>query len=148
MFIELASRWAVGLIIVAAVCDATRAQQTARDGTPNPPATPGQRLYAQHCAGCHGTTGDGNGDAATFLFPKPRNFRFGKYRLVSTENSVPSKADLESLLVRGMPGSSMPSWAHLKPDDRALLVQEIYRLTGEGAPDRYVRNFKKEPGLT
>lgn len=112
------------------------------------PPTAGQRLYAQHCAGCHGSTGDGNGPAATFLFPKPRNFQFGKYRLVSTENQVPSQADLEALLVRGMPGSSMPSWAHLKPEERTLLAQEVYRLTGEGARLRYLENLKKEQGLT
>ena len=113
-----------------------------------PSGTPSQALYAQHCAGCHGVNGDGNGPAAAFLFPKPRNFRFGKYRLVSTENSVPSQADLDALLVRGMPGSSMPSWAHLKPADRALLVQEVYRLTAEGARERYVSNLKETQGLT
>lgn len=112
------------------------------------PLTAGQKLYAQHCAGCHGNTGEGNGPAATFLFPKPRNFRFGKYRLVSTENQVPNLADLESLLVRGMPGSSMPSWAHLKLEERKLLAQEVYRLTGVGARDRYLDNLKKEQGLT
>ena len=95
-----------------------------------------------------GSIGDGNGMAAAFLFPKPRNFRFGKYRLVSTENIVPSESDLDALLVRGMPGSSMPSWAHLKPEERALLIKEIYRLTGEGAGERYVLNLKKEQGLS
>jgi mono/diheme cytochrome c family protein len=117
------------------------------DKSTNSP-TAGQKLYTQHCAGCHGAAGDGNGPAATFLFPKPRNFQFGKYRLVSTENQVPSQADLEALLVRGMPGSSMPSWAHLKPEERKLLAQEIYRLSGEGARLRYVDNLKKEQGLT
>ena len=105
-------------------------------------------MYVQHFAGCHGVNGAGNGPAATFLFPKPRNFRFGKYRLVSTENQVPSQVDLEALLVRGMPGSSMPSWAHLKPEERKLLAQEVYRLTGDGARDRILENLKKEQGLT
>jgi mono/diheme cytochrome c family protein len=113
-----------------------------------PSGTPSQALYAQHCAGCHGVNGDGNGPAAAFLYPKPRNFRFGKYRLVSTENSVPSQADLDALLVRGMPGSSMPPWAHLKSADRTLLVQEVYRLTAEGARERYVSNLKETQGLT
>ena len=110
--------------------------------------TAGQKLYAQHCAGCHGANGDGNGPAAAFVFPKPRSFQFGKYRLVSTENQVPSQADLEAVLTRGMPGSSMPSWAHLNLEERALLAQEVYRLTGEGARVRYVENLKKEQGLT
>lgn len=123
-------------------------QEPVKGGKDNNPPTVGQKLYAEHCAGCHGAAGDGNGPAATYLFPKPRNFQFGKYRLVSTENQVPSQADLEALLVRGMPGSSMPSWAHLKPEERTLLAQEVYRLTGEGARLRYLENLKKEQGLT
>jgi mono/diheme cytochrome c family protein len=142
-------RAAVVVQVVALVGSTTTFGQDSTQGSKstNPP-TPGQKLYAQHCAGCHGAVGDGNGPAATFLFPKPRNFRFGKYRLVSTENQVPSEADLEALLVRGMPGSSMPSWAHLKPEERKLLAEEVYRLTGNGSRDRYLDNLKKEQGLT
>lgn len=136
-----------GLAMAVAGVGLLGAQEPAA-GAKTHSGTPAQALYAQHCAGCHGAQGDGNGPATVFLFPKPRNFRFGKYRLVSTENGVPSPADLEALLVRGMPGSSMPYWAHLKPEERALLVQEVYRLTGEGARERYVMNLKKEQGLT
>lgn len=142
------SRWAsIGLIASQLIASTLCAQQPA-DKRIATSQTPGQKLYAQHCAGCHGVLGDGKGPAATFLFPKPRDFRLGKYRLVSTENTVPSHADLDALLVRGMPGSSMPSWAHLKADDRAMLIQEIYRLTGDGARERYVLNLKKEQGLS
>jgi mono/diheme cytochrome c family protein len=136
-----------GLVIVFAGTGLLSAQNPAA-GAKAASGTPAQALYARHCAGCHGVQGDGNGPAAAFLFPKPRNFRFGKYRLVSTENSVPSQADLDALLVRGMPGSSMPSWTHLKPEERALLVQEVYRLTFEGARERYVTNLKQQQGLT
>jgi mono/diheme cytochrome c family protein len=136
-----------GLFVAAGVAGWARGQPPAVK-QPEQPATPGQRLYAQHCAGCHGPQGDGKGVAADFLFPKPRDFRLGKYRLVSTENSVPSQTDLEAILVRGMPGSSMPSWAHLKPEERALLIQEIYRMTAEGARERYIVNLTKEQGLT
>jgi len=145
-----ARRFSAALMIVMLVASlATGDDASNRPGaTSGAAVTAGQRLYAQHCAGCHGTTGDGNGPAANFLFPKPRNFQVGKYRLVSTENQVPSQADLEALLVRGMPGSSMPSWAHLKPEERTLLAQEVYRLTGEGARLRFIDNLKKEQGLT
>jgi mono/diheme cytochrome c family protein len=110
--------------------------------------SPGHKLFIQHCAGCHGETGDGQGIAARFVFPKPRNFQTGKYKLVSTENSVPSEADLEGVLVRGMPGSSMPSWAHLSAADRKLLIAEVYRLTSEGARQRYIKSLIDEQGLT
>jgi len=36
----------------------------------------------------------------------------------------------------------------LKPEERKLLAEEVYRLTGDGARDRYLDNLKKEQGLT
>jgi len=141
--------WAWGWrLVVLFTANCAWGQASVRNPQAVTPLTPGQQLYGQHCAGCHGVNGDGNGTASAFLFPKPRNFRLGKYRLVSTENIVPSESDLDALLVRGMPGSSMPSWAHLKPEDRALLIKEIYRLSGEGAGERYILNLKKEQGLS
>lgn len=110
--------------------------------------TGGRKLYQQHCAGCHGDQGDGLGPAASFLYPKPRNFQLGKFKLVSTENSVPSEADLDAVLVRGMPGSSMPSWAQLSEADRKLLIAEIYRLTAEGARQTYLATLRTEEELT
>src|SRR5206468_10230890 len=37
----------------------------------------GREVYRARCAGCHGSTGDGNGPAATFLFPRPRDCTLG-----------------------------------------------------------------------
>jgi mono/diheme cytochrome c family protein len=140
--------WFGGGLLMAFVGLGLCNAQEPEKGTKAAGSTPAQMLYARHCAGCHGTQGDGKGLAAAFLFPKPRNLRAGKYRLVSSENGVPGQSDLEAMLVRGMPGSSMPSWAHLKPEERALLIQEVYRLTGEGARDRYVLDLKEGQGLT
>lgn len=95
----------------------------------------GESLYAQHCIACHGEKGDGKGVAATFLFPKPRDFRAGRFRLISTANSVPTVADLDQVLVRGMPGSAMISWAHLSPSDRRLLAEQVVKLRRDGARD-------------
>lgn len=92
-------------------------------------------LYARHCAACHGATGDGQGIAADFLNPKPRDLRAGGFRLVSTENGVPSRDDLRGVLLRGMPGSSMPPWAHLPDDERELLVEAVLDLRRQGALD-------------
>lgn len=148
---QIAWRLSAGLLLALLLGSLARSDETAirsTAGSAGPMSAAGAKLYSQHGAACHGATGDGNGPAAAFLFPKPRNFQFGKYRLVSTENQVPSQADLEALLVRGMPGSSMPSWAHLKLEVRVLLAQEVYRLAGEGARLRYIENLKKEQGLT
>ena len=49
----------------------------------------GPQLFGRDCAACHGENGDGNGPAARFLYPKPRNFREGQFRLVTTTNGSP-----------------------------------------------------------
>ncbi len=112
-----------------------------------PPPT-SRDLYVQHCAACHGENGDGRGAAAAYLFPKPRDLRAGRFRLVSTSNNVLTPEDLEAMLVRGMPGSSMPSWAHLSEEDRAGLAKEVLRLRAEGARETFVRVLKEEDELT
>jgi mono/diheme cytochrome c family protein len=95
------------------------------------PAT-GAELYAQHCAACHGPKGDGKGLAAQFVFPKPRDFRSGRFRLVSTSNGVPTFDDIRTVLRRGMPGSSMPPWPHLSDDAMKLLAEHIVSLRRDG----------------
>jgi|GEM_PF-330703 len=108
----------------------------------------GKDLYVRHCASCHGDMGDGQGVAAKFLYPKPRDFRTGHFRLVSTKNNVPSWADLDAVLVRGMPGSSMPPWAHLSPEDRRAIAEFVMSLRGEGIRDELIKSLKENDGLT
>lgn len=102
--------------------------ETAVAGQP----TTGAELYAQHCAACHGPKGDGKGLAAQFVFPKPRDFRAGRFRLVSTSNGVPTFDDIRTVLRRGMPGSSMPPWPHLSDDAVKRLAEHITSLRREG----------------
>ena len=42
-------------------------------------------LYREHCAHCHGVTGDGLGPTAAFLNPYPRDYRPGVFKFKSTE---------------------------------------------------------------
>lgn len=108
----------------------------------------GQQLYARHCAACHGERGDGKGLAASWLFPKPRDFRAGRFRLVSTDNNVPTRSDLRTVIERGMPGSAMPPWPHLSPEDREALIDEIMRLRIEGAREAYISYLRNEEELS
>lgn len=112
-----------------------QSEPPAREAAVAPPKATGEALYAQHCAACHGAKGDGKGLAAAFLFPKPRDFRAGRFRLISTSNSVPALTDLEQVLVRGMPGSAMISWAHLSEAERRLLAEQVMKLRRDGARD-------------
>ena len=81
---------------------------------PGVAAQSGRTVYEQHCAACHGASGDGNGPASVWLFPKPRNFNAGLFKVQSTPaGSLPTDADLLQSVTRGLPGSSMPGFAHL-----------------------------------
>src|SRR5688572_20243647 len=73
----------------------------------------GTQLYVKQCAACHGAQGLGDGPAAYLLYPKPRDFSQGTFRLTSTKSGLPTDDDLLQTLKRGMPGSAMPSWGWL-----------------------------------
>src|SRR5690348_9989835 len=101
--------------------------------SPKPEVTPqliehGKAVYAQNCAACHGIKGDGNGDAAAFLAPKPRNFVEAKYRLRSTPTGqLPTDVDLFRSVSMGMGGTPMPAWKHILNDDERWAVVEYIK---------------------
>jgi len=61
---------------------------------------------------------------------------------------VPTREDLQGVLLRGMPGSSMPAWAHLTQTELDLLVDEVMRMRSDGARDSYIATLKTDEGLT
>src|SRR5512133_1582031 len=94
------------------------------------PPTPGQLVYEQHCAACHGPAGDGNGPASVWLYPKPRNFSAGLFKIKSTPGqALPTDEDLFNSITRGLPGSSMPSFSYLTEQERQELVNYVKELT-------------------
>ena len=88
--------------------------------------------FEKQCAVCHGDDGRGDGPAAYLLYPRPRDFGTGLFRLVSTVNGFPSDRDLFRTITRGIPRSSMPAWSHLTEEDRWGLVHHVRKLTREG----------------
>ncbi len=102
------------------------------------PSTPalmdaGAQTYRKQCEACHGKAGDGRGEAAYLLYPRPRDFTRGEFRLVSTWEGVPTDEDLFRTISRGMPGSAMPSWAHLTEESRWGLVHYVKSLSNKNA---------------
>ncbi len=109
---------------------------------------PGKLVYDQHCAACHGAQGDGNGPAAVWLFPKPRNFSGGLFKIQSTPaGSLPSDDDLFRTITRGMPGSSMPSFNYLTEKQRRDAVKYVKYLTAtvDPATSKRENHFEKTP---
>ena len=110
-------------------------QEAPEQGLERPPDSElalGAVLFDRHCQLCHGVTGAGNGPAAHLLYPPARDFGVGRFKLVSTENGVPTRQDLVDTLRRGMPGSAMPSFAWLPERDLQALARYVAHLAIEG----------------
>jgi len=86
----------------------------------------GHGLYLRYCVGCHGTFGDGNGENAPYLDPKPRDFVAATFKCRSTPTgTLPTDADLINTLQRGVEASNMPPWLPLSDENRVDLVAYI-----------------------
>jgi cytochrome c oxidase cbb3-type subunit 2 len=86
----------------------------------------GKEEYEDHCIGCHGAKGDGNGLAATFLFPRPRDFTIGAFKFRSTPSgSLPTDGDLFRTVTRGVRWTAMPTWHELPDKTRLALITYI-----------------------
>jgi mono/diheme cytochrome c family protein len=90
-------------------------------------------LYREHCAHCHGVTGDGMGPTAAFLNPYPRDYRPGVFKFKSTERAdKPTHADLLRILRNGIAGTSMPSFALLSDPQIDALAEYVKYLSIRG----------------
>ena len=60
--------------------------------------------YRRYCMVCHGPLGDGNGESAQWLDPKPRDFTLGVFKCRSTPTgTLPTDQDLFDTIGRGVP---------------------------------------------
>jgi len=89
-------------------------------------AKKGKALYQRYCIFCHGEYGDGRGDSAPYLDPKPRDFTKATFKCRSTPSgTLPLDSDLYDTISRGVHASGMPSWKPLTRQDRVDLVAYI-----------------------
>ncbi len=86
----------------------------------------GRTVYVRRCAGCHGGNGDGNGPAATFLDPRPRDFTEAAFKFRTTPSgALPTDGDLFRTITRGVRFTAMPTWHELPETDRLAVLQFI-----------------------
>lgn len=80
----------------------------------------GEKMFQQHCAGCHGTVGDGLGPDIKELIVPPANFRAVKSR---------TKTDMELYLAikQGVLFSPMHGWADRLSDQEIRDVLNYIR---------------------
>lgn len=108
----------------------------------------GGRLYAIHCARCHGANGDGVGD--TPMFPKARHFGYERFKFTDTVNGlkqpqgaagtlggIPTDDVLAGIVKRGIDGSPMPAFERETTEEDRLAIVRYVR-TRFLQPDRLI----------
>jgi mono/diheme cytochrome c family protein len=92
----------------------------------------GKRVYFTKCVWCHGVDGAGDGPAADRLWPRPRNFNQGTFKIRHTASGelplfdarkpIKGQNDLFETVTHGLPGSAMPPWEGILTDEQRLQV--------------------------
>ncbi|QDU62826.1 hypothetical protein Pan216_36970 [Planctomycetes bacterium Pan216] len=102
-------------------------------------ARKGREVYLEHCGGCHGSQGRGDGPAATALLPPPRNLTSAHF----------STASLSDSLWRGRPGSSMPGWHKLPSVELQALIIYVQSLevAGDASPELKGEDLERAKSL-
>jgi mono/diheme cytochrome c family protein len=102
-------------------------------------------LYRRHCVHCHGISGDGHGPTAAILNPYPRDYRPGIFKFKGTYPAAePTDADLHRVVHDGVPGTAMPSFAILPPDEQEALVEYVKYLSIRGMTEKAIVDFVGE----
>lgn len=120
--------------------------------------TLGRRVYEDYCGGCHGENADGLGESASFLVPRPRNFRHGLtedapplFKFRSTESGNPPLIeDMVKTIRFGLKGSAMPEHRLLDPVDVEAVAEYVLWVskTSEFAVSVEMAYFDEEPDLS
>ncbi|HJP21282.1 MAG TPA: ethylbenzene dehydrogenase-related protein [Alphaproteobacteria bacterium] len=105
---------AAAALVFAAALTPARAADVSQD--PQPAFTDelrqeGQQIYFQRCSFCHGLLGDGEGPAAPFMDPRPRDFTLGTFKFRTTQSGeLPQNSDLYRTVSRGLSGTAMQAF--------------------------------------
>jgi len=120
----------IGLLLLTFVFEISVIEGMAEERPKGKQAAPtGEAIYQKYCSICHGSEGRGDGHAAFFMTPKPRDFSSGRFKLRSTlPGQPPLDSDLRSTVTYGMAGSLMPSFESLSDRERTEVVAYIKSL--------------------
>jgi mono/diheme cytochrome c family protein len=133
--------WVAGFGLLLSGVEFGAAQTVTHVGNLTGNAVAGKQEYRRYCVGCHGPAGDGNGENAQWIDPKPRDFTIPVFKCRSTPTgTLPTDEDLYHSVSRGFVTTNMPSWVPLTRQVRVNLVAYIktfspkWRTEGPGTP--------------
>ncbi|RYD82195.1 MAG: cytochrome c [Verrucomicrobiaceae bacterium] len=86
----------------------------------------GRYVFEQNCMVCHGERGNGKGEMAAQLSPKPRDFTSGLFKYRSTPwGKLPTNEDLLHTIREGRTNTAMGIFSHLREDELRAVVEYI-----------------------
>ena len=86
----------------------------------------GAFVYERNCMVCHGARGDGQGEMAASLIPRPRPFRSGIFKYRSTPTGkMPTNDDLMRVVRNGLSGTAMGMFTGLADDELRAVVEYV-----------------------
>ena len=104
----------------------------------------GAAIYLQRCSFCHGLLGDGNGPAAEYLDPRPRDFTLGTFKFRTTQSGeLPRDEDLFRTVSRGLSGTAMQAFDSdlikngLAENERWAVIRSEERRVGKECRSRW-----------
>lgn len=78
----------------------------------------GKSVFERNCMVCHGERGDGKGEMAATLVPRPRSFREGMFKFRSTPSGkLPTDDDLRRTIMGGLSGTNMGKFGNLSAEE-------------------------------
>jgi mono/diheme cytochrome c family protein len=95
-----------------------------------PDLSPGEHVFRDNCAVCHGATGDGRGMAEHHFKTPPRDLTKGRFKFRSTASGqIPTDADLVRTIVQGIPSTGMVPQNHLSDAEVRAVVAFVKSLS-------------------
>ena len=86
----------------------------------------GKYLFERNCIVCHGPRGDGKGEMAPTLQPRPRSFREGMFKFRTTPfGSLPTEDDLRHTIKHGLTGTAMGMFSQLTEEDITNVIEYV-----------------------
>lgn len=86
----------------------------------------GKYVFERNCTVCHGVRGDGAGEMAANLSPRPRSFREGMFKFRTTPfGALPTEEDLRHTIKHGLSGTAMGMFSQLSEEDITAVIEYV-----------------------
>ena len=115
----------------------------------SPAAARGRTVYERFCIGCHGPAGLGDGPAAEWLDPRPRNFQKGAFKFRTTPSGeLPRLADVVHVVNCGLTGSAMRGFPLLPEPSKNDVAAYVLSLAEFGLVKQEVDDVMEDDDLS